>query len=383
MKQGAVNFAYLVAILLTVTIAARATNNMILTTAPPFARYGLHMDNTDVGLLEALAFLSTFAASSAISPRMARHQRHAFIAANGAVLLSMYLIYFSGAITIWFLVILAGIASGIVMPSLITAASATVDKRQTERLLSIYTVGLSTGLILGPFAETELLRFMDYRTVFLPFSAFAVAALLLSFRVQFPHAIRGSQSTGSLKFSDLLPSILSNATYAIPFAAITTFLAIYASQRFHVSPEFAYLPFIPFFIVSFATRTGMVFHSGRNLILIYFIASAATVAGLLLLGFAGSFFVFLGACALLGFPHGAIYPLSTILVARSTTLERRHAANSYFAAAGNLINVSVPVATGFLSDAIGMSYSFILLAIPVAAISLIFAAEFSRSEMLR
>jgi len=380
--QGKATLAYLALTLSLITISARATNNMLLTTLPPFARYVLRLSNIDVGLLMATVFVSTFVATTLLNPILGRWTRTAFVTSNMFIFLSMFLFYLSSSLTVWIISALTGFASGLVFPNMITAASAAKDARSVEQLLAIYTTGLSASLVAGPLFETWLLGFIGYREVFLPFSAVAFVAALTSFYVRFPQISGRHRRSLALLSKGFLASVLSNATYAVPFAAITTFLVIYASERFGVSKELAYFAFIPFFSVSFATRLLIALFPRRSLLPAFISSASITIAALLAFDFVNTYPLFLLLSAALGYPHGSIYPMSTIIIARSTPVEMRGAVNSYFSATGNLIFITVPVIVGYISHYIGLGTSFLMLCLPVIATFSVFLIKYGRDSML-
>lgn len=376
-------FAYLAVILSLMTIAVRATNNMITTTVPPLAKSVLGFSNNGVGILAALSFMATFAATSYLNPHLQRQtRRRAFILSNLAIVAALLLFYYSNASTIWPIVIIAGLASGIIMPNLITSASMVRDLKSTERLLAIYTTSLSASLIIGPFIETQILKFFNYRSVFLFFIALAVIAFALSYAVQFPEIKSELHGRIVLRNTGFLSSLLANSTYSVPFAAITTFLVIYASDKFAVSRSVAYLSFIPFFTASFITRLTIAILPRKSLYPLFICSVVITLVGLAGMVFSPSFLLFLILMALLGFPHGSIFPLSTILIARGSSREERSAVNSYFMAFNNLLFAVVPFAVGLLSSFIGLNYSFLFLTVPVAFSAALFLIKFRKNSII-
>ena len=115
----------------------------------------------------------------------------------------------------------------------------------------------------------------------------------------------------------------------------------------------------------------------------FFAASVTiTLAGLIGMALSPSFTSFLIVMALLGFPHGSIYPMSTIMIARGTKREERSAVNSYFLAFNNIIFAVVPFIVGALSAVIGLGSVFLLLTVPVALMAGIFLARFGRDPVL-
>lgn len=367
-----------------ITIAARATNNMILTTVPLLGRYVLQFNDADVGALEALGFVATFISTSLLNPRLDEYRRkRAFVLSNSIILASLLLYPYSSPLTIWAITATAGAASGIIMPNLISAASTTSDLKTTERLLAIYTTSLSASLIIGPFLETQILRSFGYKQVFFAFSALAIIAVVLSFSIHFPEGRKHFSGLEALKSKGFLAATLSNSTYSVPFAAITTFLAIYAAGRFDLSRSYAYLSFIPFFAVSFAVRLSLAIFPRRYLRPLFSLSVIITAAGLLSLYLVPDYALFLVAVSLLGVPHGSIYPMSTIFIARGTERNMRNAVNSYFLAFNNILFASVPFAVGYMATFIGLGLSFLLLVIPVLLSAFLFLARFADDSIMK
>ena len=130
---------YLVALLVTITISMRSTNNMISTTVPLLGKYQFFFNNIDVGVLTAVIFLATLVSTSYINPTLSSSiRKRVFVFSNVLVPVSLLLFYFSTGYTVWIPVILSGLAYGIITPNIITSASLSSDKNVREMLLSVY-----------------------------------------------------------------------------------------------------------------------------------------------------------------------------------------------------------------------------------------------------
>jgi len=162
--------------------------------------------------------------------------------------------YLSDSISVFIISFFIGMAYGIILPNIVTSASLYPDKTGRERLLSIYSIGLSFSLVFGPSLETYLLKFISYRTIFLFFAPVGIIGFIASFFMEFPENKKEEHGNSIKKNSGLWSSILTITTYNVPFAALTVFLVIFAETRFHVSSYMAYLPFVFFFTVSLFTR---------------------------------------------------------------------------------------------------------------------------------
>lgn len=384
MAENKSSLIYAAIFLVLITVSDRATNNMVTTTVPLLGKYVLHFSNTLVGLLSTVIFAFNFVATSYINPSLnAITRKRVFIISNGFIVLSLLLYYYSNVFTIWIISALAGLIFGLVMPNLITAASLANDQKSAERLLALYSTSLSLSLIIGPALETYLLTRVGYREIFLWFIPLAMVAFILSTKLKFPEVKRESKGISALKNKGFISSILSITTYNVPFAAFTTFLAILAKERFNVPDFEAYSVFLPFFTISFLTRLSMTIRPFSDLRMPLAISIGITIAGLLGILYAPSYTAFLLVIALLGIPHGSIFPMSTIMISRATTIAERNAVNSYFLAYNNVLFLAVPAIVGFVSTYLGLSLTMTLLVLPVLVTAITFFKMFWRDKILR
>ncbi|AGO61495.1 MULTISPECIES: MFS transporter [Ferroplasma] len=365
MEKKNVSFIYLAITLMIMTFSMRATNNMIITTVPLLAKIDLGFSSFFVGIISAVIYLFTFTVTFYVNPRInARLRRQLFIGANFAILFSLIAYYFTNGIAIWGISALAGLAYGIMMPNLITSSTLLKDQKERERLISLYSVGLSLSLILGPTIEDYILTFVSYRDVFLLFIPIVIAGVIVSTMIKFPHT-KNETRANVMKNDGLRASLLTITTYNIPFAALSIFLTLYAIARFHVSGAVAYSPYIYFFSISFLTRILLTIHPLKHIKLPLLFSIMITGFALIMFPFLTTFTSFLLLMMLLGIPHGSIFPMSTIMIARGTSVEQRSAANSYFMAYNNILFMVIPLAFGYIVKFIGYEYSFLILIAPV------------------
>jgi len=321
-----------------VTFAVRAVNNMVGTTTPLLAKYGFSFSNALVGVLTSIVAAVNLLSIILINARLPSRLRRAFfIVSNATIPMLLLLYYLSNSVDIWVISIITGFAYGLIVPNLLTSASIFGDQATAERLLVLYTLALSTSLVVGPLLETYLLTHLNYRSVYLPFIPLAVLALALSFKLKFPPdppRNRGFSAIRSnvLRNRGLVSAMLATTTYSVPFAVFTAFIAIYAQSIYHVSKYLAYFSFVPFFLTSFLTRLYLTVRVPRGLFLPMLISITITIVGISMLYLSPTYTAFLVAMTLLGVPHGSTYPLSTLMVSRGTSIEERNAANSYFSA---------------------------------------------------
>ena len=366
-----------------ITFATRATNNMIGTTAPLLARYDLLFPNYLIGFLVSVVTAINLA-SILINARLARRVRKLLFVVSNALILALLPAYFlANPLTIWIVSMLTGFAYGLIMPNILTAASIVGDQFTAERILVLYTLALSTSLVAGPLLETYLLTRFGYRYVFLLFMPLAALSLALSFNVQFPpdpkEPRRSINVKNALSNKGLISALLANSTYSIPFVVFTAFIAIYAQGIYHVSRYLAYFSFVPFFTTSFLTRLYLTIRVPRGLFKPMLISIALTIIGITLLYLSPSYAVFLASMAILGIPHGSVYPLSTLMIARGTSIEERNAVNSYFGVFQGVLGIAVPALFGVSADLVGIRESMALLLIPVIALAIAFTRFYLNS----
>ena len=354
---------YSAIILVIAAISARSVNNMVVTTLPFLAKYNFSYGNVEVGFISAVIYGSTFLVTTFVNPMLrAPVRRKVFMASNAAIPLTMLLFYFSNPVSLWPIAVASGVATGFLFPNIITSASLHRDHMMQMRLLAIYSVSLSASLVIGPSLETWLLTFLTYKQIFLPFLGLSIIGLGVSPFVKFPKVQR--EITGgkaALGNRGLITSLISITIYNVPFAAIISFLVIFAVESYHVSSSTAYSVFIFFFATSMLTRLAMAIRPFRALFGPLIFSAAITIGSLFLLPFIPSFSVFVILMAVLGIPHGSIFPISSMLVARGTKPEERSVANSYFMAYNNVLSMIVPVIFGFMSLHLGFPDSFALL----------------------
>lgn len=354
-----------------VTVSSRSVNNMVVTSLPSLVKYNFGFSNLLVGTVTASIYVSTFLTTSYLNPMLAsRTRRYVFIVSTGIIPLTLVLFYFSSSLMIWPVAIASGVSTGFVFPNIIT--SATIHKSRTVqmRLLAIYSLSLSLSLVLGPSLETWLLTFLDYRQVFLPFVALSLIGFVISPFIKFPSVKRETRGVSTLRNRGFLNAILAITIYNVPFAAITSFTVIFAIKEYSVSPSVAYSAFIVFFLVSFVTRLTMAIRPFKALFTPLMASSMLTAVPVLLIPDAHSFLFFLIIMAVLGIPHGSVFPMSTILIARGTAIEERSSANSYFLGYNNILFIIIPVLFGYLSSDTGFGFAYTILSVIAIAASL-------------
>ncbi|MDS0256337.1 MFS transporter [Thermoplasmatales archaeon AK] len=373
----------MVTVLILMTVSMRSVNNMINTTLPPFSVFEFNFSSVLVGTISAVIFGATLISTTFLNPYLKREERRTvFRVASISIPFLLALLYFSNAVFLWPLAVWSGIAFGIIVPNVITAASQGGDRITRERLLAIYSVSLSLSLVLGPSLQSYVLDVLSYRDIFLLFVPLGALSSVMSLLLPFPEFVKEQRGRSTLSNRGVVAAILSITTYNVPFSALTAFLAVYTETAYHVQKGSEFVPFIVFFSVSFLTRLLLAARPVRNIGPPLWISISITIVSLAMIPWAPNYTNFLLIMALLGVPHGTIFTFSSIMIARGTSLSERNAANSYFIAYGNALFVIVPVLFGLLSDYVGMGIAWSLLAIPSLMSGSLLFVKFRRDKLI-
>ncbi|MEM0139299.1 MAG: MFS transporter [Ferroplasma sp.] len=375
------SFLFYSIMLILIAISMRATNNMVVTTVPLYSKYILKFSYELTAAVAAIIYLGTVMATTFINTRIGpEFRRILFIISNLFLIIFLILYYFSGNLSVFLISFLIGMAYGIILPNIVTSAGLYPDERKRERLLAIYSVGLSFSLVFGPSLESYLLTITNYRAIFLFFAPVALIGFLVSFFIEFPEDSNRKARKPIIHKRPLYLSILTITTYNIPFAALTVFLAIFAETRFHVSSFLAYLPFVFFFSVSLVTRIVLSIRPVRNIRNVLAIAPAITIAVLMAFPFLPNYLSFVAMMMLLGIPHGSIFPIATIEISRGSLPSERNAMNSYFYSYNMVLFMVIPLIFSLIITYIGFEKTFALLIIPVAISLAIIILKFWNSN---
>ncbi len=374
MKINNLRLVFIVLIIVSMTFALRASNNMLFTMVPLLGKYYLGFNTAQIGILSALFGIFPFLVSAFLNAKLKSSLRKKFFVFSAFLyLVSFIMFYFANKLNIWLIVSVAGFSLGALMPNIITAAGLCEDRAKRERIIAIYTITLSTSLIIGPIIESFLLKFVDLKESFLIFSVFPFVAFLLSFFIQFPNETQSQdQKVPVIKNPYFLSAIFSILIYNIPFATLISFGGIYAKDVFDLNISTINLYFSLFFTSSLLGRLYLVIKPPSKIFRDMIISGILTIVGISLMIVAHSSVVFAFALFLLGFPHGFTFVLSLISLSRGFDISQRNKANSYFFSIVNIIGTLTPLVFGYILSFISISLLFyILLPFTFAFLSLL------------
>ncbi len=373
MNNSKLPLLYAVVIIVSITFAIRASNNMYMTTVPLLAKYYFNFSEFSVGLIATVGAIGTFLMSAVINARlMAKQRRRVFIASAFVYMLVFPLFYISNGLLIWPVFFTASFVLGALMPNLITSAGLFDERKIRERILSIYTLTLSISLVAGPFVESIILEQYTLKQAFVFFSVLPIIAFAASFFLKFPEDDKDKKEKGArsaFQNHGFRVAIYNIMAYNIPFVLILTFGGIFAKEDFGASYSLITLLFSFFFATSFISRLTLSIKTPEKLRAMMIMSVLLTCAGLIMLGFAPNIYIFALSFIILGFPHGFTYPLSIISISRCFEKSKRNAANSYFFSIMMAVGIAMPLISGVIVQLIGLRQSFLAL-VPVVLILL-------------
>jgi len=357
-------------------LAARISNNMIMTTTPLIAKYSYGMNSFEIGLTGTVIYVATLLSTALINPRLSSYRRRiVFISATILATVSEILLALGSLSLFWISIGLFGFFTGFLFTNLITSISMVSEGLTRERFLTFYSISLSLGLVIGPVLETETISFLSYNFIVLEFLPFMVIPSAISFFIKFGEKKEYQGLSGIIKNSGFTASILAITSYNVPFAAFTVFIAIYIHTEFGSSLVFSFSVYILFFLTSFATRLYLFIRPMKfiRMPLMYLMSITAICVFLIPV-----FTIFhnvdlvLLVIAILGIPHGGIFPISTILLSRGVPREKLNAANSYFMSYNNVLFIVIPALFGAITLAQNELYAFAYMSLaPILSIILI------------
>ncbi|TAN24963.1 MAG: MFS transporter [Actinomycetota bacterium] len=363
------------AALLLATAFFRSTQNAVQTTIGPFGHILLKLSPSIVGFGITLAGGIGALANIWLARRL-RSLRLRLVALAGLVGISFAIsvvVLGSSLPTYLISAVIFGASGGLVTTVLATMASQ-VPGVARDRALSAYTVALSASLALGPFLESLVLRASGGSLKlailsFLPLPLLASALLFLvvsDVRQSTEIDLAASFPAHVLKNPHLRQAIVALVLYQVPFVAITSFGALIADYSYGASISLAQLSFSTFFVVSLTTRSMLVWKPpGRRRVLVLRLAALVTLAGVLVLGFGHGLIWLMVAMAILGVPHGLVFPVSLSLVAASTSSRDLTKANALLFAITSSVSVVIPFVLGVIASYFGYREMSLLVFVPV------------------
>ncbi len=370
--------------LLITTALFRAGENAMQTSFAPYGHDVLHISTSVIGLVVTISGIVMVLSNLLLTSKIRTERLPALLVIGlGLLSLSFVLLSVSDSLAGYLISsIFLGISSGLCMPLLSTLAGR-LKGISRDRALTAFTVALSGSLAIGPAIESGILKLEggSFRTALLllvPFGLASAAVAISIFRsgeVQFLHQSDSIQQSPapSLRGNLLLRlAIIGQLINQVPFIAFITFGVLIARTNYHVSTSSAQLIFTTFFSVSFLIRIYLVIRpqTHRTFGLLKFCAVLMVVAILALaLGDReGELFIIV---AILGIPHGLLFPLTISLVARGVDPRSLSKANASLFTSISMVSVLFPILVGLVIGNFGYSVALEFIAAATAFLGIL------------
>ena len=365
---------------LAVAALFRASNNSVQTTAPLLGRQILDLSTSSVGLAIAFSGVSAVLTAFLVSVRKKKLKsapRLALIATGVSILLVISKDpagFFLGYIAL-------GISGGLMYPSLATIGSH-LDGVSPSRGVAAYTFALSASLAVGPLLESVLLRLWpgSLGVAMGSFLPFILLALWLTKKADVglmadpPEEVISKRKVTVkelMRVRGFRIAIYAQLIYSFPFVAAVSFGALAAHFIYHISASSTQLAFTVLFVASFASRGVIVLYPHRlKLRAMVVFASSLSIVAIIIFATGSSPTDLFISFALLGIPHGLIYPISLNLARNSVDEGELDRANSLLSAAAGSANIISPFILGYFADFFGLRWMIILVLIPTIAFAI-------------
>ena len=344
---------YTVVIIVALTFAIRASNNMVQTTIPLLARYDLSYSQFLVGILVAALSASALVASLFNSAIHVRFRKKLFVGVSVAYPLTIFLFFFSSPVSVLVFVITSGLSYGFIFPNIMTSAGLFQDRNVRERILAIYTLALAVSLIVGPALESLIVAHYSLRTAFLFFVPLGIAGAVLSPFVRFPEEIKVKSRPSVWAYPGFKVGIYTFLVYSMSTALILSFGGIFAKQSYGASYSLVILLFAVFFTASFATRVLFSVLKIGSIFPYVMLMMSISILGLVMVFLSKNLVIYAIAFVILGIPHGLGMPIAMFSIGRSFPEQERNVANSYFTSTMMLMMVVMPVLGGTFLNMVG------------------------------
>ncbi len=344
---------YTVVIIVALTFAIRASNNMVQTTIPLLARYDLSYSQFLVGVLVAALSASALVASLLNSAIRVLFRKRLFVLASVAYPVTIFLFYFSSPVSVLVFVIASGLSYGFIFPNIMTSAGLFQDKNVRERVLAIYTLALAVSLIVGPALESLIVAHYSLRTAFLFFVPLGIVGAFLSPFVRFPEERKVERRSSVWAHPGFRVGIYTFLVYSMSTALILSFGGIFAKQVYGASYSLITLLFAVFFSASFTTRILFSALKIGSIFPYVMLMMSISILGLVMVFLSNNIVIYAIAFVILGIPHGLGMPIAMFSIGRSFTTEERNVANSYFTSTMMLMMVVMPVLGGTFLNMVG------------------------------
>ncbi|GGH37938.1 MFS transporter [Paenibacillus segetis] len=257
-----------------------------------------------------------------------------------------------------FLRVIHGAVFGVAATSTSAVAIKFIPEGRKGEGIGYFTLFMSLAMVFGPFIGLTFTSHFGYPFLFVSCLVFSVLSLVFGMMIRIPKmAIKKTEerTKGWRSYIEpkAIPISLSGFVLAFSYAAISTFISVYA-KSLGIGPMASYF-FMVFAALILISRpfTGRLFDRYGEHVLVY-PGLLLFVIGMVLLSQANNTFTFLAAGGVIGLGYGALVPSLQAIAIKSAPIQRSGLATGTFYVffdagygAGSYILGVIAVATGY------------------------------------
>lgn len=270
-----------------------------------------------------------------------------------------------------------GLAYAFIGTASLILAALTIMSAERDKGVGLYTASLSLGLLTGPVITTFSIPLFGIPNTFyfagLIGSIGVFAAFFLNRKISTIEknwqiiGVVLNRETVKSKISTIARNrmfgIAFTATFAffILFGVILTYAPLYAKEVLHFEDDHVSMLFLLYYIATTITRLSIgriIRRVSKQKLIILGIAFASMFS--FFLAMVASNLLFAGLFALVGVIQGAIFPVSSMLIAEYIQPSRNVLANSLYMMAVDIGQGLAPLITTSVVIHYGLGYSFVV-----------------------
>ena len=285
-----------------------------------------------------------------------------------AILLGLY--HFTYTFVLLLLVrIFHGFAWGVITTGGSTIAADIIPEKKRAEGIGYFGLAMTFSMAIAPYFGGVIMGDDNFFNLFTISLAFGVAAFFLALLVKVPNIKTGDTRLDLKKMFDkrVYRIALVMFTGAFPYAGIIAFIMVFAEEVgipsvragfFNVDPE-AFFIFFAAGVAIVRLLVGKIMdRKGPSGIV--FLGLTVTMAGLILLRYTDTFWMFMACGVLVGMGNGLIMPTVQTMALNMVPLESRGAANATFFSAIDLGIGAGAIALGYIAENMGYRMMFFI-----------------------
>ncbi len=345
----------------------------LITALPLYLVDGLQFSKSDAGLIISIYILTAVLSRLFAGPMLDAFGRKT-IYLSSLLLFAITFLGYPFIMSYWGLIslrILHGISWG-----LLTTAGNTIamdllpDSRRGEGI-GYYGLAFTFAMAMGPLLASVIVENSNFDLLFIVSTAIAIFGMLLIFFVHFPKTSEIKKFNVKSIYQIYAPVtflfVFLTFIIMVPYGAILNFITLFCVKYYNGYSSIFFLSLALGLTIS-RVIAGKIFDKKGHYILLIVSFSSIILAIPMLVYFQSLFSLSLSAL-ILGIGYGISFPVLQLMINSLMPIDKRGVANSIFLTALDVGIATGTVLLGFLSDNLGLVYSFMFFIIfPIVGI---------------